>query len=181
MLGLKHNTNVLVNYDPSWATEFASERQRLFDALDDTPEGIEHYGSTAVVGMRAKPILDILVGVLPLSKWVTCHNPLLDLGYDYAANAGVPGHYIFGRGRDMTERTHLVHVVKYMGRSWQSNLAFRDALRQSPELCAAYVAEKERALSAAPDSRAMYNELKHEFIELAKAKLATVKQGMGDQ
>lgn len=176
MLGLKHNTNVLFDYHPGWEVEFNSERQRLAAALGDIPRGIEHYGSTAVPGMRAKPILDILVGVLPLSNWQKCHDPLLGLGYDYAAHAGVPGHYIFGRGRDMTERTHLVHVVEYMGQSWQSNLALRDALRQNPELRAAYIREKEYAAAASPDSRAQYNELKHEFIERAKAQLLAARE-----
>jgi GrpB-like predicted nucleotidyltransferase (UPF0157 family) len=79
--------------------------------------------------MPAKPILDILIGVAPISGWLTCHDPLISLGYDHAAHAGVPGHYIFGRGRDGTERTHLAHIVEFDGQSWRSNLAFRDALR----------------------------------------------------
>lgn len=180
MLGLKHNTNVLVDYDPTWEAEFASERQRLIIALEGIAKGIEHYGSTAIAGMRAKPILDILVGVMPLSDWQKCHDPLLALGYDYAAHAGVPGHYVFGRGRDKTERTHLVHVVEFIGQSWQSNLALRDALRQGPELRAAYIAEKDKAAIASPDSRAKYNELKHEFIERAKAELLAIKSPTDD-
>jgi GrpB-like predicted nucleotidyltransferase (UPF0157 family) len=171
MLGLKHDTNILVNYDPQWEIEFARERDRIAVALGTVARGIEHYGSTAVQGMRAKPILDILIGVMPLSDWQKCHAPLIDLGYDYAAGAGVPGHYIFGRGRDLTERTHLVHVVAFEGESWRSNLALRDALRLDPALRKAYVEEKERALAAAPDSRARYNELKQAFIKAAKAGL----------
>jgi GrpB-like predicted nucleotidyltransferase (UPF0157 family) len=171
MLGLKHNTNLLVDYDPSWEAAFAEERARLASALGSVAQGIEHYGSTAVSGMAAKPVLDILVGVTPLSQWQRCHDPLLGLGYDYAAHAGVPGHHIFGRGRDKSERTHLVHVVEYLGQSWRSNLAFRDALRADPDLRAAYLAEKQRAVAAAPDSRARYNETKQAFIDAAKARL----------
>lgn len=171
MLGLKNGTNVLVDYDPDWPVEFARERQRLAAALDGMALGIEHYGSTAVPGMRAKPILDILVGVSPLANWQLCHDPLLELGYDYAENAGVPGHYIFGRGRDATERTHLVHVVEHLGPSWSGNLAFRDALRNDAALCKAYIVEKERAVAAAPLGRGRYNELKAAFIATAKAQL----------
>ena len=69
MLGLKNGTNALVDYDPEWPAEFARERQRLAAALDGVALGIEHYGSTAVPGMRAKPILDMLVGVSPLANW----------------------------------------------------------------------------------------------------------------
>jgi hypothetical protein len=59
-----------------------------------------------------------MVGVDPLEDWEKCRLPLEKLGYDYAEKAGVPGHHIFGRGRDLTERTHLLHVVRYLGTSW---------------------------------------------------------------
>lgn len=171
MLGLKHGTNALVDYDPGWADAFEEECNRLAAALSGVALGIEHYGSTAVPGMRAKPILDILVGVEPLSNWWLCHDPLLALGYDYAERAGVPLHHIFGRGRDATERTHLVHVVEYLGQSWRSNLALRDAWRGDADLRLAYIAEKERAVAAAPIGRGEYNEQKRAFIEAIKARL----------
>ena len=164
MLGLKHRTNRLVPYHSDWPKAFENEQQRLAEVLGSLALGIEHYGSTSVPGLEAKPILDILVGVSPLENWRACHDPLIGLGYDYAANAGVPGHYIFGRGRDTTERTHLVHVVLYGGESWTGNLAFRDALRMSPELRNAYLKIKQEAVEAAPDSRARYNALKQDFI-----------------
>ena len=172
MLGLKHNTNVLVEHDPAWASEYAKEQASLAAALGHFARGMEHYGSTAVSGLIAKPILDILVGVSPLDDWRHCHDPLLSLGYDYAAHAGVAGHHIFGRGRDRSERTHLVHVVLFDGPSWTPNLRFRDALRNDPELRAAYAEIKLRAANAAPDSRPRYNQLKQSFIDTIKAGLA---------
>ena len=171
MLGLAHNVNVLVPYDPEWPRLFELERLRLATALGGLPEGVEHYGSTAVPGLAAKPILDILVGVRPFTRWKRCHDPLLALGYDYAANAGVPGHHIFGRGRDRTERTHLLHVVDFDGPSWGPNLAFRDALRADETLRAAYIAEKQHAIEAAQDSRPAYNLAKGAFIADAKSRL----------
>jgi len=165
MLGLKHGMNQLVDYDPEWPAAFEDERIRVRSAVGDVARGIEHYGSTAVVGLRAKPIIDILLGVAPLDDWIKCKRPLESLGYDYAENAGVPGHFIFGRGRDQSERTHLVHVVEFDGEPWRSNLAFRDALRADESLRAAYLRMKERAVTLAPEGRAKYNELKHLFIE----------------
>jgi GrpB-like predicted nucleotidyltransferase (UPF0157 family) len=171
MLGLRHGVNLLVDYDPGWVRAFDEERSRLFAVLGEKVRSVEHYGSTAVPGLRAKPIMDILVGVATISQWVHCKQPLERLGYDYAANAGVPEHHIFGRGRDKTERTHLVHVVEFDGPSWRSNLAFRDALRSDPSLRAAYELEKERAITAAPTGRPQYNMIKRAFIDVAKAKL----------
>ena len=171
MLGLKHNINLLVDYDPRWEFAFNAERDRIAEAVGLVARGIEHYGSTAVRGMRAKPILDILLGVTPLDEWEKCKAPLEGLGYDYAANAGVPGHHIFGRGRDSLERTHLVHVVEFLGELWCSNLALRDALRRDPDLRGTYVREKERAVAASPEGRARYNELKGAFLTKVKANL----------
>lgn len=129
-LGLKANLNLLVAYDLLWPAAFEAEKVRLAKALGPVAKGIEHYGSTAVPGLCAKPILDIMAGISPLSEWERCKPALEALGYDYAEGAGVPGHYIFGRGRDRTERTHLVHVVGYQEESWRGSLAFRDALRR---------------------------------------------------
>ena len=174
MLGLKHNINYLVDYDPQWEDNFAEERMRLKNALGDMALGIEHYGSTAVNGMKAKPILDIMVGVSPLDTWKACKAPLEQLGYDYAKHAGVPEHYIFGRGRDLTERTHLVHIVEYHGSSWASDIALRDALRADSLLRQAYMQEKERACRTAPQGRAEYNVQKGAFIAEMKLKMADI-------
>ncbi len=165
MIGLKHNQNFLVDYDPAWPLLFEQEKVRLQNVLADIPRGIEHFGSTAIPGLPAKPILDILIGILPLTDWSQCKQPLESLGYDYAAHAGVPGHFIFGRGRDLSERTHLVHVVEFNGLSWQFNLAFRDAIRANPNLMEEYLIVKQTAAKLAPEGRAKYNELKQAFFD----------------
>ena len=172
MLGLKHGLNLLVDYDPAWPAAFEDEKARIGTAVRGISLGIEHYGSTAVTGLRAKPIIDILLGVSLLEEWTKCKVPLEELGYDYAQHAGVPGHYIFGRGRDRSERTHLVHIVEYDGESWRSNLAFREALRADEALRAAYLRMKEQAVVLMPDGRARYNELKQRFFkELERRRL----------
>jgi GrpB-like predicted nucleotidyltransferase (UPF0157 family) len=165
MLGLKHGANRLEDYDPEWPVAFDSEKRRIQFALGGLARGIEHYGSTSVVGLRAKPIIDILVGVTPLDDWIKCKGRLESLGYDYAEKGGVPGHFIFGRGRDRTERTHLVHIVEFEGESWRACLAFRDALRADESLRAAYQQAKEQAARSAPEGRAQYNDLKQSFFE----------------
>jgi len=170
MIGLKHNQNFLVDYDPEWPSLFEEEKDRLQSVLLNLPLGIEHYGSTAVPGLPAKPIIDILIGILPLDDWGRCKQPLESLGYDYAERAGVPGHYIFGRGRDMSERTHLIHIVGFDGASWRFNLAFRDALRTNQSLREEYLIAKQAACTTAPEGRAKYNELKQAFFDRLNVK-----------
>lgn len=170
MLGLKHGVNLLVDYDPQWPGEFAAEKERLQSVLGEFVLAIEHCGSTAVPGLRAKPIIDIYVGVRSLADWVECKAPLESLGYDYAAHAGVPNDYIFGRGRDKTERTHLVHVVEYGGAQWRNALIFRDALRADPLLAAEYAAIKQQAVELIPVNRARYTDFKGSFVAAVLAR-----------
>ena len=171
-LGLKADLNLLVEYDPLWPAVFEEEKVRLARALGPLAKGIEHYGSTAVPGLCAKPILDIMIGISPLSEWDKCKPALEAMGYDYSEGAGVPGHYIFGRGRDRAERTHLVHVVEYQGESWRGSLAFRDALRLDAGLRDLYAQEKKRAAAAAPSNRSGYNAQKGPFIAESIRKLS---------
>jgi GrpB-like predicted nucleotidyltransferase (UPF0157 family) len=64
-----------------------------------------------------------------------------------------------------------VHVVKHLGPSWCTGLALREALRDDPDLRAKYAQEKERAVAAAPEGRARYNQIKGPFLETIKAGL----------
>ncbi|MBK8048122.1 MAG: GrpB family protein [Anaerolineales bacterium] len=163
-LGLKHNINLLVDYDPRWPGAYAAEEQRLLAVLADVVVAIEHYGSTSIPGLRAKPILDILIGVETQAGWTNCKAPLESLGYDYAEHAGVLDHFIFGRGRDQSERTHLVHVVEYESKTWRDAIAFRTALRFDPGLAAQYAAVKQHASQQAPEGRSRYTDFKGAFI-----------------
>ena len=164
MLGLKHDHNLLVDYDAAWPEEFRLEAERLRATVSGFDYSIEHYGSTSVPGLRAKPILDILLGIRPFEEWKILREPLERLGYDYAEHAGVPGHHIFGKGRDMTERTHLLHVVELDGAEWRSAISFRDALRSNAQLQRRYLLAKEQAAAEAPIGRAAYNEIKSKFF-----------------
>jgi GrpB-like predicted nucleotidyltransferase (UPF0157 family) len=163
-LGLKHGLNLLVDYDPRWPAAYAAEKERILAALGDLVVAIEHYGSTSIPGLRAKPIIDILVGIRRQTEWIKCKTPLEALGYDYAEHAGVPDHFIFGRGRDRSERTHLVHVVEYGSATWRDSLAFRDALRADGSLAAQYQAVKEQAIAQVPEGRGAYTDLKGPFV-----------------
>ena len=171
-LGLKHGLNLLVDYDPRWPAAYAAEKERILAALGDLVVAIEHYGSTSISDLRAKPIIDILVGIRTQADWMACKAPLEALGYDYAEHAGVPDHFIFGRGRDLSERTHLVHVIEYGSTTWRASLAFRNALRADPVLAAQYQALKEQAIAQIPEGRGAYTDLKGPFVAAVVAAAA---------
>lgn len=164
MIGLRHKQNLLIDYDPEWPSHFETEREPMQLVLGNMSKGIERHGS-ADLGLRAKPIIDILVGIPPLSDWVHCQRPLESLGYVFARHAGVPGHYIFSKNRDLNKRTHLVHIVEFDSLSWRFNLEFREALRQSRNLRERCLTAKKAAVKLAPEGRAKYNKLKQTFFD----------------
>jgi GrpB-like predicted nucleotidyltransferase (UPF0157 family) len=167
--GLPHGTVQLAEWTPRWAELFAEEAARLRVALGDLAIGIEHYGSTSVPSLPAKPLLDILVGGPHVTDAAPYIATLAPLGYDYAEHAGVPEHLVFGRG---TARTHLVHVVRYGGGAWHRALAFRDALRADAGLRNTYAALKRELAQRHGAERSRYTEGKSAFVEQVLADTA---------
>jgi GrpB-like predicted nucleotidyltransferase (UPF0157 family) len=160
--GVPHGIVRLVPWTPRWATLFDQEARRLQAALGPLALGLEHYGSTSVQGLPAKPILDILVGGRPPLDPTPYVVALAPLGYEYVPVAGVPEHLVFGRDE---ARTHLIHVVEYGGAAWQRGLRFRDALRADPALATAYAKLKTGLALDYPADRPRYTAGKAAFIE----------------
>jgi GrpB-like predicted nucleotidyltransferase (UPF0157 family) len=164
-LGLEQGVNQLVEYNSSWPLAFSEEAARIKTTLGDRALAIEHYGSTSVPGLRAKPIIDIQIGVADIRDGLGFIEPMAGLGYDYAGDQGILEHHVFGRGK---ARTHLAHVVVYGGEQWYRSLRFRDRLRSEPDVRAAYEALKLK-LAASAVSRGDYTEGKSAFVERISA------------
>ena len=159
-LGLEPGVNRLVAHNPLWSRAFSEEAARIKAALGDRALAIEHYGSTEVPGLQAKPIIDLLIGVADIADGLGFIAPMAALGYDYAGDQGVAEHHIFGRG---SVRTHLAHVVVHAGAQWTRSLRFRDRLRRDPQARAAYAALK-LELAATTVTRADYTAGKAAFV-----------------
>jgi len=164
-LGLEACANRLVAYNPLWPRAFAEEAARITSAVGSLALAIEHYGSTAVPGLRAKPIIDLLIGVADIDDGLKMIEPMRSLGYDYAGSQGIAEHHIFGRP---LVRAYLAHVVVHEGDQWRRCLRFRDRLRGDPDLRAAYQELKER-LAREATSRAAYTAAKSEFVVVNSA------------
>jgi GrpB-like predicted nucleotidyltransferase (UPF0157 family) len=123
-------------YDPAWAERFADERAQLEQALAPWLEaGVEHIGSTSVPGLAAKPIVDMMAGVGSLDESRAAFPVLASLGYAWSPHR--PEAHRFAR-----PGFHL-HLTEPGSELWVERLAFRDALRRSPELRAEYAAWKQ--------------------------------------
>ena len=161
----------VVAYDRRWAKYYQAESAAISTALGDYASGIQHFGSTAVPGLIAKPIVDILVGVQPGSGPHAAIEGLAALGYEYLGEDGRrPGRY-FWRKRGLS--SFNVSVVPYLGVLWVSNLAVRDFLRNHPEWVDSYGRVKLDAAAAAGTSMLGYQDHKRKFVdELRAAALA---------
>jgi GrpB-like predicted nucleotidyltransferase (UPF0157 family) len=163
-LGLEQGINRLVDPNPLWAQAVAEEAARIRVALGEKALAIEHHSSTAVPSLRAKPIIDLQIGVTDIDHGLLFIEPMARFGYDYAGDQGIPEHHIFGKGR---ARTHLAHVVVYQGEQWVKCLRFRDRLRSDSNLRAAYEALELRLAADPTNTRAAHTAAKMSFIENA--------------
>jgi GrpB-like predicted nucleotidyltransferase (UPF0157 family) len=147
-------------HDPRWQQEFAREAARLQAALAGVALGIEHIGSTAVPGLPAKAIVDVMVGVASRTDHDTVARLLAPLGYEDCG--GAPGRrYLRKRPRDGQHCN--VQVLAIEGELWRANLRFREHLRAHPEAVRRYSEAKRRAAREAPALLA-YSKLKDDVI-----------------
>ena len=150
-------------YDPGWPDRFDEERAALAEAIGAwLAGGIHHVGSTAVPGLEAKPIIDILAGVRDLDESRACFEPLARLGYVYAPYLPEQMHWLCKPGP--SRRTHHLHLVPAGSKRFRDELAFRDRLRADPETAEEYADLKRRLAARFEDDREAYTDAKAEFV-----------------
>jgi len=159
-------------YDPAWPRRFRAEREHLSACLpDELIRRIEHFGSTAVPGLAAKPIVDMLVEVTDLRATRVRVAPLLEAqGYDYfwrpTQGDDGPPFYAWFIKRDPRSgaRTHHVHMVEGSFTEHWDRLFFRDYLIERPDVAREYEELKVRLAAASPRDRVRYTQGKTDFI-----------------
>jgi len=124
--------------------------------------GVHHVGSTAVPGMEAKPIIDILAGVRSLEESRSCLEPLTQLEYLYAPYLPEEMHW-FCKPHP-SRRTHHLHLIPVGSRRYADELAFRDRLREDPQIAAEYLTLKRDLARRFANDREAYTEAKSDFV-----------------
>jgi GrpB-like predicted nucleotidyltransferase (UPF0157 family) len=160
----------IVEYDQSWPLRFEEEKQHLLDCLPpDLVRRVEHFGSTAVPGLCAKPIIDILVEASDLARARMVVVPILEgQGYEYiwrpSFGGDIPPYYAwFFKRDDRGSRTHHIHFVESHFAQWET-LYFRDYLVEHPEVAAEYDRLKKELSSRHASDREAYTMAKGDFI-----------------
>jgi len=157
---------VVADYDPTWPDLFEEERARVHDALGPMVVEIHHVGSTAVPGLAAKPIIDLLVGVHSLTEARSCCiEPLGRLGYTYLQQYEVwlPGEMLFRKGMP-GPWTHHAHVMEPLSPRWEEFILIRDYLRRHPSMASAYADLKKALALVFGADIAGYREAKRPFL-----------------
>lgn len=158
----------IVDYDPRWPALFDQEADRLRATLDPSLIiGLEHFGSTAIPNLCAKPIIDILIAVRSLADaQAALVEGLRHLDYVYWAENPNKDRMFFVRGMPPfgARRSHHVHVTEIHGQMWR-RLAFRDYLRAHPEQAGIYAQLKRRLATEHRTDREAYTDAKSAYIE----------------
>lgn len=155
---------IIVPYDPDWPRQFDEERRVLAAVFEGSDAVVEHVGSTAVPGLGAKPVIDIMVGVPALVEAEGRIPALEGAGYEYVPDyeTQLPDRCYFRKPR-LGPRAFHVHCVVTGSDSWVRYLTFRDHLRGHPDVAADYWRlKRELALRVSKDE---YSEAKSPFVE----------------
>jgi GrpB-like predicted nucleotidyltransferase (UPF0157 family) len=167
----------LSSYSEQWPEEFEQEKKRLMQSIGTWTADIQHVGSTAVPGLSAKPVIDIMIGVKSLQEAdLYCIEKIVELGYDYLAiyEKEAPERRYFQKNAPDGRRTHQIHLVKIDSPWWKRHLLFRDYLLSHPEIAKEYEKLKQTLACQYTDTNE-YAQAKTSFIRGIEAKAAQEK------
>ncbi len=160
----------LLPHDPCWDELARAEAARFAEAMGDVLLRVAHIGSTAIPGICAKPIIDLMPVVTDLVA-LDARSPAIEaLGYDWRGEYGLPGRRYCIRDDDRSgRRLYQAHCYADGSPEIVRHLAFRDHLRANPATAAEYAAEKERCRALYPDDSHRYGACKSGLIQRIEA------------
>ena len=154
----------LSEYDPGWPLKFETEKNFLVDILGQWLCGnVEHVGSTAVPGLIAKPVIDIMFGVKSLEESRPAIDVLLQNGYVYFPYKEHVMHWLCKPSDAF--RTHHLHLIPYESPLWFERIQFRDLLISNGEIANQYSVLKKALAARYREDRETYTEKKWPFIQ----------------
>jgi GrpB-like predicted nucleotidyltransferase (UPF0157 family) len=163
-LGLAKGTVRVVPYDSTWPTLFAAEAKELRQRFEGAglPLVLEHTGSTAVPGLAAKPVLDILAGYPAGAVVAEYIGVFTEAGYSHRGEQEIPGREFFRRGNP---RAYHVHLTAIESSFWRDHLTFRNRLRSDHALRDTYATLKRDLATRFPRDREAYIAAKESFVK----------------
>ena len=155
---------ILEEYDSSWPSKFEEEKNELIVIAGEWYFGsIEHVGSTAVPGMVAKPVIDVMFGVKSLEGSKPAIEVLVSNGYEYSPYKTEVMHWFCKPSHDY--RTHHLHLIPFESPLWKERIQFRDLLRSDDKVASQYANLKRELAATCKEDREAYTEKKWPFIQ----------------
>jgi len=161
----RHRKYSVIGYDPGWATKFESIKRALPEVFGGKALRIEHVGSTSIPGMKAKPIIDVLMIVKDVEDLSQETQKMADAGYGWGRDYIAPRTFIFFRVGPDGERLENIHVCEPDAPKVKQFLAMRDYFRAFPEKAKAYSELKEANARKYPDDYPAYRAAKTSFLK----------------
>ena len=163
----------VVAHDPAWKNDFEAEADHIARALGDIVVSLYHIGSTAIPGIFAKPIIDILLEVDDIVRLDGRSSAMEQLGYEAMGEFGIPGRRYFRREIASGIRTRQVHAFASGSTEIERHLAFRDFMIAHPTEAQAYSQLKQRLAREHPCDIEAYIDGKDLFIKEHEGKAIT--------
>jgi len=154
----------VVLYDAVWPERYAAERAQLVRAAGDLILELEHIGSTAVPGLRSKPIIDMMAAVRDLRQGQDLAQLLRGLGYELI-ETGMRNRLFLRRRSQSQEQAYQLHIVELGGWEQRKERLMRDYLLAHPEAAAAYGELKKRLAEEHAEDSLAYTRAKTDFIQ----------------
>ncbi|RBP89983.1 GrpB-like predicted nucleotidyltransferase (UPF0157 family) [Cytobacillus firmus] len=165
----------LTEFSNNWALMYRQETQILKTIFKDDIIKCEHFGSTAVRGMKAKPVIDMMCLVKDIEKIDKFKEEMRNLGYEAAGEWGITGRRLFRKGGE--NRSHHLHFYQFDNPQIERHLIFRDFLRSHPAEATRYTKYKEE-LAKRFDDTSEYSQAKKTFVkEMEQKALAWFVKG----
>ncbi len=156
---------VIIEYDPEWPNQYEAEKGRILEKVGSEISALEHIGSTAVPGICAKPIIDMMAAVPGPGEADGLLLALSQIGYDDVTKIESSSEWYYCLGRGFREVYYPLHLVKAGSEHWVKHILFRDYLRAHPETAREYCRMKRALAESYQTQQEKYTESKTGFIE----------------
>ena len=154
----------VVEHNDAWLRQFEIEKQLIISRLPINKIWVHHIGSTAVSGLAAKPIIDILIEVEEIENLDEYNEIFESIGYECKGEFGISGRRYFQKGGN--QRSHHIHAFHKDSDNTMRHLAFRDYLIAHPLVAKEYAALKRNIARNCNNDNSIYCDGKNEFVKL---------------
>ena len=156
---------IVLPYDVKWKADFEKIKAEIENAIGQLIVSVEHVGSTSVIGLSAKPCIDIDVVIKDYSVFDAVVSSLAEIGYIHEGDLGIKDRHAFRYADKPHLQTHHLYVCPQNSAELHRHITFRNFLQNNPDAVEKYSRVKETAAQLFPDNIDKYIEYKSPYIE----------------